>query len=95
MVITGYFIDINWKLNEMLFEFEYMKGDHFDKIFSGVLISVLDNFSIRNRILVVTINNVFNNNIFMRILNKEFRKSVTEIFNTNSILYIPYLIHVI
>jgi hypothetical protein len=86
---------MDWKLNEMLFKFEYMKGNYSGKILSGVLISILNNFSIRNRILAVTIDNVFNNNIFMGILNKEFRKSVTEIFNIDSIFYIPYLVHVI
>jgi hypothetical protein len=72
-----------------------MKKDHSDKTFSDVLISILDSFSIRDRILAVTTDNASNNNIFMRILNKELRKSVTEIFNINSILHIPYLAYVI
>jgi hypothetical protein len=95
MAITGYFIDIDWKLNEILFKFEYMKEDYFDKIFSGVLISMLDNFSIRDRILAVTTDNASNNNMFMGILNKEFRKSVTEIFGIDSIFYILCLVYVI
>jgi hypothetical protein len=95
MAITGYFINIDWKLNEVLLGFEYVKGDYSGKIFSGVLASMLDSFSIRNRILAVTINNAFNNNTFIGIFNKEFRKSVTEVFDTNLILYIFYLAHVI
>jgi hypothetical protein len=95
MAITGYFINIDWKLNEMLLRFEYMKEDYSGKIFSGVLISILDSFSIRNRILIMTTDNASNNNIFIGILNKEFRKSVTEIFNTDSILHILYLAHII
>jgi hypothetical protein len=31
----------------------------------------------------------------MGILNKEFRKSITEIFDTDLILHIPYLAHII
>jgi hypothetical protein len=82
-------------LNEVLLEFEYIKGDHSGKTFFGILISILDNFSIRDRILVVTINNVSNNNTFIRILNKKFRKLVTEIFNTDSIFHILYLAYII
>jgi hypothetical protein len=95
MNITGYFIDINWKLNEMLLKFEYVKENYSGKTLSGVLISVLDNFSIRDRILAVTIDNVSNNNTFVRTLNKEFRKSVTEVFSIDLIFHIPYLTHVI
>jgi hypothetical protein len=72
-----------------------MKEDYFGKTFSGVLVSVLDSFSIRDRILTMTTDNASNNNTFIRILNKEFRKLVTEIFDTDSILYIPYLTYVI
>jgi hypothetical protein len=79
----------------MLLEFEYVKGDHFGKIFSGVLILILDSFSIRDRILVVTIDNAFNNNIFIGIFNKELRKSVTEIFSTDLIFHIFYLAYII
>jgi hypothetical protein len=79
----------------MLLKFEYIKGDYFGKIFSGVLVSILDNFSIRNRILAVTIDNAFNNNTLIGILNKEFRKSVTEIFNIDLIFHIFCLAYVI
>jgi hypothetical protein len=72
-----------------------MKENHSDKTFSGVLTSILNNFSIRNRILAITTDNAFNNNTFIEILNKEFRKSITEIFNIDSIFHIPYLAHVI
>jgi hypothetical protein len=95
IAITGYFIDIDWKLNEVLLEFEYMKKDYSGKTFFGVLVSILDSFSIRDRILAVTIDNASNNNTLMGTLNKELRKSVTEVFGTDSILHIPYLTHVI
>jgi hypothetical protein len=79
----------------VLLEFEYVKGNYSDKTFSGVLASILDNFSIRNRILAVTIDNASNNNIFVGIFNKKFRKSVTEIFNINLIFHVFCLIHII
>jgi hypothetical protein len=79
----------------MLLKFEYIKRNYSGKTFSGVLASILDNFSIRDRILAMIINNVSNNNTFMRTLNKKFRKSVTKIFNTDSILHIPCLTYVI
>jgi hypothetical protein len=94
IVIIGHFINIDWKLNEMLLKFEYIKKDHSDKIFYGVLISILDSFSIRDRILAVTMDNASNNNTLIRIFNKEFRKLVTE-FDINSIFYISYLVYVI
>jgi hypothetical protein len=78
----------------MLLKFEYIKKDHSDKIFYGVLISILDSFSIRDRILAVTMDNASNNNTLIRIFNKEFRKLVTE-FDINSIFYISYLVYVI
>jgi hypothetical protein len=45
--------------------------------------------------LAVTIDNASDNNIFMGTLNKKFQESVTEIFNTDSIFHIFYLIYVI
>jgi hypothetical protein len=86
---------MDWKLNEVLLKFEYIKGNHSDKTFSGVLISMLDSFSIRNRILAVMTNNASNNNTLIGILNQKFRKSITEIFSTDSIFYILYLAYVI
>jgi hypothetical protein len=41
------------------------------------------------------IDNASNNNTFIRILNKEFRKSITEIFDIDLILYILYLVYII
>jgi uncharacterized membrane protein len=72
-----------------------VKENHSSNIFFGVLVSVLDNFSIRNRILVVTIDNVSNNNKFIKFFNQKFRSSITEIFGINLILYIFCLIYVI
>jgi hypothetical protein len=43
----------------------------------------------------VTTDNASNNNTFIGTLNKEFRKSITEIFDTDSILHIPYLAYII
>jgi hypothetical protein len=79
----------------MLLKFKYIKEYHIVKILSGILITVLNNFNIRDRILAVTIDNVSNNNTLIRILNKKLRKSVTEIFNINLIFHILYLAHII
>jgi hypothetical protein len=43
----------------------------------------------------MTIENASNNNTFVGILNKEFRKSITEVFDINSIFHIFYLTYVI
>jgi hypothetical protein len=72
-----------------------MKKNHFGKTLSGVLISILNNFSIRDRILAVATDNASNNNTLVGILNKEFRKSITEIFNIDSIFHILCLIYII
>jgi hypothetical protein len=79
----------------VLLKFEYIKENHFGKILSDILISILDNFSILDRILAMKIDNASNNNIFIEILNKEFRKSITEIFNINLIFHILYLAYII
>jgi hypothetical protein len=45
--------------------------------------------------IAVTINNAFNNNTLIENLNQEFRKSVTEVFGGNPVVYVPYLVYVI
>jgi hypothetical protein len=82
-------------LNEILLEFEYVKGDHSGKTFFGVLVSILDSFSIRDRILAVTTDNASNNNTFVGTFNKELRKSVTEVFGIDLIFHIFCLVYVI
>jgi hypothetical protein len=72
-----------------------MKKEYTGKTFSNILARILDNFNIRNRILAITTNNASNNNTFVKNLNQKFRKSVIEIFNRNSVIYIFYLIYVI
>jgi hypothetical protein len=72
-----------------------VKGEYIGKTFSNILTRILDNFNIQNRILAVTINNVFNNNTLVENFNQKFRKSITEVFDGNSVIYIFYLAHVI
>jgi hypothetical protein len=72
-----------------------MKGEYSGKTFSNILMPILDDFDIRNLILAITINNASNNNILVKNLNHEFRKSVTEIFSENSVIHISYLAYII
>jgi hypothetical protein len=62
-----------------------MKKEYIGKTFSNILV----------RILIVTINNAFNNNTLMENFNRKFRKLVTEIIDKNSIISIFCLIYVI
>jgi hypothetical protein len=94
IAITGYFIDADWESHEVLLGFEHVKGSHAGKALSDILVSVLQCYNIRDRVLSITTDNASNNNTLLNALNQELKKSVDEIFSTD-IIRIPCLAHVI
>ena len=94
LAITGYFIDADWIPHEVLLGFEPVQGSHTGKILSNILVSVLNTYNIRNRILAVTTDNASNNDTLMRALNQELDKSVEDVF-APEVARIPCLAHVI
>jgi hypothetical protein len=79
----------------VLLKFEFVKEEYFGKTLSNILARILDNFNIRNRILAITTDNAFNNNKLIENLNQKLRKSITEVFDGNPVVYIFYLAHII
>lgn len=62
MAITGYFIDQEWNYHKILLGFEPLHGMHNGGNLSSVLLEVLKEHGITNRILSITTDNASNNN---------------------------------
>jgi hypothetical protein len=77
-----------------LLGFKHVKSNYAGKALLDILVSVLQYYNIRDRVLLITINNASNNNTLLNTLNQELKKSVDEIFSTD-IIRIPCLAHVI
>ncbi len=78
----------------MLFRFEFINEEHSDRALSHIIINILENFNIRDRILVFIINNTSNNLTLLDSLNKLLAKSINNIFVKNIIrlFYLTYII---
>jgi hypothetical protein len=62
-----------------------MKNSHAGKTLSNILVSILQYYNIRDRVLLITIDNASNNNTLLNALNQKLKKSVNEIFSTDII----------
>ena len=88
MVVTGYFIDSDWKYREALLGFEPLSGSHTGKYLANILKQVLEQHSIEDRIFALTTDNVSNNHTLA--LNLEH--NIDWKLDT---MHIPCLAHVI
>jgi hypothetical protein len=61
MAITGYFIDLDWHYREILLGFEPLHGSHKGADLSVVLLDLLKNHQIEDRVLTMTTDNASNN----------------------------------
>lgn len=93
MAITGYFIDEAWEYREILLGFEPLSGSHTGANLSDVLLRVLREQGISDRVLVVTTDNASNN----RTLLSSIQESIQSLgLNPDStIVRIPCLAHII
>lgn len=66
MGITGYYIDDNWKYNEVLLGFEVVPGKHDGEGLSRVLERVVMEHGLEGRIATVTTDNASNNSAMLR-----------------------------
>ncbi len=78
----------------MLFGLEFVNKKYLDRALSRIVINILKNFNIRDRVLAFIIDNVFNNLTFLDSLNKSLAKSIDNIF-VKDIIRLPYLAYVI
>ena len=58
MAITGYFIDADWRYREVLLGFEPLYGSHTGVNLSVVLLDILKQYKIEDRVFAVTTDNV-------------------------------------
>lgn len=93
MAITGYFIDEAWEYREILLGFEPLSGSHTGANLSDVLLRVLREQGISDRVLAVTTDNASNN----RTLLSSIQESIQSLgLNPDStIVRIPCLAHII
>ncbi|KAG0154764.1 hypothetical protein PDIDSM_332 [Penicillium digitatum] len=61
MAITGYFIDINWSYREVLLGFKPLEGTHPGANLSSVLLEILADHNIQDRVFGITPDNASNN----------------------------------
>lgn len=61
MAITSYFINIDWSYQEVLLRFKPLKGTHTSANLSGILLEILTNHNIQDRVFGLTTDNVSNN----------------------------------
>jgi hypothetical protein len=54
MAITGYFLDEDWEYHEILLGFEHLHGSHSGANLSEVLLQLLQEHLITDRVLAVT-----------------------------------------
>lgn len=93
MAVTGYFLDKDWNYREILLGFEPLYGTHSGFNLSAVLIELLQQHQIIDRVLAITTDNASNNNTLMA----SFQESVDSLGlgNDTPIVRIPCIAHVI
>jgi hypothetical protein len=93
MAITGYFIDQNWKYQEILLGFEPLHGKHSGVNLSQVLFECLQEHRIMDRVLAITTDNASNNDTLVGSMRTSMQ--ALDLPNHIPIVRIPCLAHVI
>lgn len=94
MAITVYFIDRDWNYRELLLGFEPLHGPHTGVNLSDVLLQLLRERQLLDRIFSVTTDNATNNETLIRAL-QESLVSSGAIGSRESIVRVPCMAHVI
>jgi hypothetical protein len=88
MAISGYFIDEDWQYREVLLGFEPLSGTHSGENLSAVLLDVLLQHEIQDRVLAITTDNASNNQTLVNALQQALP-------DTTTVIRVPCLAHVI
>ena len=88
MAISGYFIDEDWQYEEVLLGFEPLSGTHSGENLSAILLNVLIQHHIQDRVLAITTDNASNNNTLVSSLQQ-------SLSDTTTVIRVPCLAHVI
>ena len=92
MAITGYFVNNDWEYCEVFLEFELLYSLYTESNLNSVVINILENYQITDRILSITTDNTTNNNTIINSIQEKIK--VQEIGNTGvfRILCLVYII---
>lgn len=93
MAITGYFLDHNWEYREILLGFEPLSGTHSGVNLSDVLMKLLQQYNITDRVLAITTDNASNNHTLMASVQESIQS--LELNNSSTIIRVPCIAHVI
>jgi hypothetical protein len=93
MAVTGYFLDQDWEYQEILLGFEPLSGTHSGVNLSDVVLRLLHQHNITDRVLAVTTDNASNNNTMI----SSIRESIQSLEHNNgsTIVRVPCIAHVI
>ncbi|KAI2964925.1 hypothetical protein CBS147323_6033 [Aspergillus niger] len=94
MAITAYFIDSDWNYRELLLGFEPLHGPHSGSNLSDVLLDLLRDRHLVDRIFTVTTDNATNNDTLIRGL-QDVLLATGAINSRDSIIRVPCMAHVI
>ena len=70
-------------------------GYYLRVIFIIIINSILKKYSLLNRVLLITTNNIYNNNTLIKELNSYINKAIKKRFFNSNIIYILCLIYII
>jgi hypothetical protein len=69
LAVTGYFIDHDWEYQELLLGFEHLSGNHSGMNLSEVLIKLLQQNELTDRVLTITTDNASDDVTLMAYVN--------------------------
>jgi hypothetical protein len=93
LAVTGYFIDNDWNYREILLGFEPLHGTHSGVNLSAVLMKLLLQHKIADRVLAITADNASNNNTLISSIQESVQS--LDLNNDTMIIRVPCMAHVI
>lgn len=93
MAVTGYFIDDDWNYREILIGSEPLHGTHSGVNLSAVLLDLLQQHRIVDRVLTITTDNASNNNTLMSSIQESVQS--LDLDDNTAIIRVPCIAHVI
>jgi hypothetical protein len=93
MAITGYFLDQDWQYQEVLLGFEPLSGSHTGVNLSDIVLKILQQHKITDRVLTVTTDNASNNNTMVASIQESLQ--ALELSSSSTIVRIPCIAHII
>ena len=92
MAVTGYFLDSDWNYCEVLLGFEHLHGSHTGAYLSEVVIQILQEHGIADRVLSITTDNASNNNTMMQGVQEMVQ---SQALCDTSVFRVPCIVHVL